>query len=348
MFRLFLLAVAVSSGAGALGLLILGPTSSSPAKLEAAGQRPEHRLTISSLNFGETWETTSFPWQVQLRNDGTEEVAASLAASCRCTSVSPAQLVLAPGEQQNVNLAFDLTSGDQRSAERQFGVQLTARDNSTGRIINTWPLRGTVKAVLAVSPPTLSLIGNNCLHQGGDGTLPHLEIRALRPINRLEAEVSPPELSVSIAKRSDGLWDACFAPMSTADRRLIAATLRITPYTTTEEAMPPHNIRVQIEVGSKYRVSPQTVVVRGAQAAEFTLFGAGGETFEVVTVQGAGASVSQIEGSGESALVKFRVTVDTEADYAKKREVTVKLRSPTGDQDEAVTIPVFALRAGDR
>ncbi len=114
--RVLLFAALSLTAAIAAGYLIVRVGSLTGAAGEQRHNRTLEQIGLiveaKDLNFGETWETRDFPWQLRLRNRGNHLLRIlSVRSSCSCLSVSPSSLTLPPGQKVSLKLKLDLRPG---------------------------------------------------------------------------------------------------------------------------------------------------------------------------------------------------------------------------------------------
>ena len=109
-----------------------------------------------NLDFGRVWAEEAFVWPITLANRSDKPVRVGrFAASCDCTRIEPASLVLAPHSSGTVRLTIDLRR--QRaddSWERDFAIRLRAHYALEGMIPKeqVWVVRGRVRDVVRYDP----------------------------------------------------------------------------------------------------------------------------------------------------------------------------------------------------
>lgn len=111
-------------------------------------------ISTTEQNFGEVWESKTFPWHISVTNSSQSELhIARFETSCGCVSISPAHLTLAAGESRDVNMVLNLTGGRkvQDGLEpREFSLAVTPFEaNSYPH--DPWFVRGRVRPLFSLS-----------------------------------------------------------------------------------------------------------------------------------------------------------------------------------------------------
>lgn len=292
-----------------------------------------------SLELGDVWEESSFPWPVEIENRSTRDIEVKeFGHSCTCTSVDPPSLVVPAGEKCTVRLTLSLTPkrSDDMRLEAEFEEFLLPRlagglpANSSVR----WKIHGRVHRVLHLEKPVLDFgrIPESAQPLGTRTSA----VSTLVPVSRVEVKCNSPSFRASVCRRKDQAdqfsvsvtpaeklpvgpfhCDVTLSARLEDGQQVRAGTLRV-------EGTVIKNLRVEGRIISDIDVTPPTVVFGaraiGEEASEtVTIFSYSGKQFEVekakassgdITVQrlpgdptgGAVYSIKQrIAGSGLAA-----------------------------------------------
>lgn len=143
------------------------------------------------LNFGEAWETDHFEWTLPVENRGPSRVNISQAStSCSCTSVSPSEFTIEPGQSRELALVIDLRSKSGDKTERssfEVMVSFKVKSESPGdwnEHFEKFQISGQVKKAFIAAPVIyLGRISEFA-------SIPPLEIpvELMQPLARIEAQ----------------------------------------------------------------------------------------------------------------------------------------------------------------
>ncbi|MCI0739715.1 MAG: hypothetical protein L0Y72_11780 [Gemmataceae bacterium] len=169
---------------------------------------PWQGLTVDSKqrDFGEVWESKTFPWRLTVYNPNSQDVEIQeFYTLCGCANVEPKTVVIPAGGKVDVRLTVDLTTAISRemdsledgSASRPFVVQVVPKVKSAPPIRNGWQVQGRVKRVLTVVPPSVEFEGR--MLRGEEFPSKTIRVRANVPLDQLGVESRPSILSVAIA-----------------------------------------------------------------------------------------------------------------------------------------------------
>ncbi len=311
-------------------------------------------ISSDALNFGETWESEYFQWNIRVENRRNEDVRIrEFHSTCNCSSIEPRTATIPAGQAHDFHLVLDLRphAGDEISSEwRDFLVGLfpnvTDEPEANGR--RGWQLRGRVRAAVAFDPRGVDLGRHSEFAQA----LPirKLLLTTFVPIDRLIAKSSSAMVHAK-ANRSAANANGIELEVS-ADQLPIGAvdeTIRITPVLESGERLPSRSLPVTGRIVSDIQASPPAVLFGtrcvGEVAQEtVVLVSLTKRQFEVVGVTCEGnedLAVEQLSGQTNSEPA-FRVTQRVADVREHTGRVTINVRF--ADKREAnLAVPVSCL-----
>ena len=113
------------------------------------------RLEVSHVDFGAAWRRDRFSHTITLHNRSDAEVRITqVDVSCRCSAVTPNELLILPGESTDVTLDLNLGKADEDHAELEtpFAMELILRlqdrslkrVNVSGNVMHPFALKSTL------------------------------------------------------------------------------------------------------------------------------------------------------------------------------------------------------------
>jgi len=100
-----------------------------------------------SLDFGEVWESSSFPWTLPIHNPTTKDISIThLASSCNCVQIGPRSLLVRAGETTSIPLKLNLMAareGDDKTG--YFSAQVIPNVEDAQGPPRSWTITGRVR-----------------------------------------------------------------------------------------------------------------------------------------------------------------------------------------------------------
>lgn len=114
------------------------------------------QVPLDSLDFGEVWEQSRYPWTLPIRNTGEHPVVIDeFLLSCGGVRVEPPTLSISPGETREGSIVLDLTAA--RAARESRGWSVFAvtvapkvRGPDAAKVAARWKVQGRVRAAVEI------------------------------------------------------------------------------------------------------------------------------------------------------------------------------------------------------
>jgi hypothetical protein len=253
----------------AAGISVIASWTSLPASTPLVNAAS---LTIpkSRLNLGRVWSQPDYRWSLPLENRGERPIVIhKFIADCTCTAVRPASLVIAPHSTENIELALNLTPGDNKRLTRQwaFSVKITAvvsepKEPGTSRTPNpTWLVKGQVENIFRMPKSTVHL-GRNTWNRGHRLEPATIRVESFEPLMDLSLKCDPPIARTAVRPVSSkrNLYEIIVSPTELMRAGAHEIKLGLLATTRDGQKLPQSQIRALCHVANDVVVSTPTLV----------------------------------------------------------------------------------------
>ncbi len=259
----------------------------------------------SGLNFGEVWESNTFPVELTLQNPTGREIRVNrLMATCACVAIEPRSLAIPAGGQRTVKLTLDLTARRPDAtgvSSWGFEEQITPVIDGARLDQEGWTIRGVVRPVLSL--PSRRLFFAKPLVQGLDPPKEEILVAGHAPIRRLSSRCVPPLAAVDIIKidgeKTASFYKLVISPRGPIPPGVFGFEMSIVAEGPGGTAYPPVKLTVEGVASQDVQVLPP-VLIQGARTRgdvvqeTVTLYSVSAVPFRVEAVEGAGEGLEVV------------------------------------------------------
>lgn len=161
------------------------------------------QIPESSLEFGEIWDSTTFPWTVSIENPTDRDIRVEkFSTSCSCVQIEPQSLNVKAGETATVRLTLNLTAAQLGEGNRAyFSAGLIPHLEGSPGPETGWTIKGRVRKGWLRAEPSLVDFGEDIIK--GD-KLPTRRVKLLADpaVRDLTPLVDDPDLAVRVTSTS--------------------------------------------------------------------------------------------------------------------------------------------------
>jgi hypothetical protein len=318
-------------------------------------------LVISDqyLDFGEVWETKSFPWTLIIKNESSEDrEIEAINTSCACLKVEPYSLMVPAGQTAQCKLTLDLTKSQRqryKDAVRPFQVRIIPHIRNTALLAKGWTIQGQVRQAFVITPSSIDF--GDTLIRGKQFLSQVVSVQSKVPIRQCQTRISNEALAyVHTNQTTTQLLQITIAPKRELPSGFFDFVVEI-------EALDESGNRLSGAIPVKGRVL-DTILVTPHEA----LLGArllGQTVEETVTIQSRNAETLTLCGTDTSLeaveIKKMGKTIDTDqlvlslkVQIAKRGEqrglVRIRIQRRGAAKQEEVILPIVyhGLLAGEQ
>jgi hypothetical protein len=267
------------------------------------------------LHLGEVWEDDNYGWTLPISNSTDKPIRIlSFSSSCNCASISPASLMVSPGETSKVSLTLNLKAGrqDADAATHDFAVSLRPETDPPNATPG-WTIVGKVKKVLHVSPPQIDF--EESLIRGLPFESRSVSITCHAPVADIYAWFADPMLKTEVSRIGDSEYVLTVAPEATLNRSVTCET-HLTAVSPAGLNYPPVKLPIHARVVEDVRLVPISLSVGAHQLGEtvsdiVSLTSRTGRPFSVIesSANSKDVDIEPLLRDGPNDDAKFRVSV---------------------------------------
>ncbi len=211
-------------------------------------ERVRLEIDPAALDLGEVWAQSGFVCELPVRNTGTRPVTVLdvHTSGCLCTSVTPRQFVVPPGQTRKLSLTLDMAAGDAVGApywEEVLKVRVSFRYGGTSATVHWWELSGRMRRAFLARPNVLDFEGAGRVVRGAPAPVKGFDLELADGV----AGISLEELTDvrAWAVRNKGRWRIDVQPNSDMPSGPFRAELRVRARLHNGQYLPPYALQVR-------------------------------------------------------------------------------------------------------
>lgn len=250
---------------------------SQPAGNEDSGKLP---LVVeeTDLDFGEVWETKTFPWKVKIQNVSASPVGIKrFLSTCACALIKPESLVIPPGGEGQIELILDLSEAfwkdriDLPESKRAFEVWLSPIVDGAGSLpSNThWLVKGEVKRALSVKPHQVSFETTGAFN--ANNPVARIDVRSRIGLQGLNVDTTPAYLFTAITNPCDDYGKAFQILLYLKEpfkHGAARGTIKLTPISNVHMNIPAMEIPIDGAILGDIQIVPATIFLGTAKVGD--------------------------------------------------------------------------------
>jgi hypothetical protein len=169
--------------------------------------QPQLSVPDSELDLGDVWVVSAHQREISIANVGRSSVHIDrFFASCQCTSISPAELDLAPGEVRRVGFTFNLAGtslAENGGRAVPFEIQVRPILSSHQTVPQAWNFRGRARSLFVNTAGSVLLDASRLVRVNGEPCRDTVEVKPVVPLAKLHALTDLPNCKVVASPRGD-------------------------------------------------------------------------------------------------------------------------------------------------
>lgn len=302
-----------------------------------AGDEPAP-LDAKALDFGETWESDRFPWDIEIENTTSQDIVIqSFETSCSCTHLEPKELLLRARQTAAVHLALDLTHSrteESGIAVRDFSVQVLPRIKGMKTSPPVWTVHGKVKTSFMLSPQTLTFWEG--LIPGRSFPTRSVLVRPYFPLASVRTNYDPNFLTVKVKRLHDSsaAYQLDVTPRSSLPAGKFSTEILVETTGQDGSIQPPKRVKVEGLLQGAVQAFPEYVSFGARHVGDKAE-----ETVVLRAMTGDAFQLQKIDAAPEDAAVALLPTTDSSEQPLRITQIISK----AGSHSRPIT---FSVRSG--
>lgn len=272
-------------------------------------------VSLSSLDFGEAWETDDHLVKLPIKNLSTQELTiVDFVTSCDCSKIEPKTLTIPPGQSREILVHLNFKAKlvkDRSAAIRDFQAVLepVLKSSDHSSKPQRWIIRGRVRVPLSWEAAQLKFGQHS---ERSQPLLPRtITITALTPLSKLTATTTSLQFEAKVAPvpETPGCYQLTLSPKTILARASYHFEVLLNAEREGGERLPVNKLPVGLSIVGDLQASPHVILLGAKSAGELaedcvTLASLTGQTFEVmkVSTEGVGLTAEKLTNVKETAF----------------------------------------------